>query len=87
MQMDIPFTESRPLRARPLRARGVRPARRRQSVLSTLIRQISDWTSAWLAAHRGIAELQAMDDRMLRDIGLRREEVEGIPRYGRLPGT
>ncbi len=80
MHMDIPFTE-----ARPLRIRSGRPVLRRKSVLSTFIRQISDWIGAGLAARQSIAELRAMDDRMLRDIGLRRDEVEGIWRYGRLP--
>jgi uncharacterized protein YjiS (DUF1127 family) len=79
MHMDIPFTESR-----PLRIQGRRPALRRESVLSTLIRQVSDWISARVADRDSIAELRAMDDRMLRDIGLRREEIEGIWRYGRL---
>jgi uncharacterized protein YjiS (DUF1127 family) len=80
MHMDIPFTE-----ARPLRARSSRSALRRESGLSTLIRQMAGWISSGLAARRSIAELRAMDDRMLRDIGLRREEVEGIWQYGRLP--
>jgi uncharacterized protein YjiS (DUF1127 family) len=80
MNMDIPFTESR-----PLRVRSSRPALRRTSALSTLIRQISDWINSRLAARRSLDELQAMDDRMLRDIGLRREEIAAIWRYDRLP--
>ncbi len=80
MPMDIPFTESR-----PFRARSSRPTRRRESVLLTLIRQISDWIGAEVTAHRSTTELMAMDDRMLRDIGLSREELEGIRQYGRLP--
>jgi uncharacterized protein YjiS (DUF1127 family) len=82
MQMDIPFTESR-----PLRARGGRPVLRPHSVLSTLIRQMSDWIGLWLANRRSSAELATMDDRLLRDIGLRREEVPGIWRHARPPSA
>ena len=80
MQMDIPFIESQ-----ALRVRRDRPALSRKTVLSTLIRQIYGWISLRLAASRNIAELRVMDDRMLRDIGLRREEVEDIWRFGKLP--
>jgi uncharacterized protein YjiS (DUF1127 family) len=75
MYMDIPFFESR-----------ARPAVDRKNVLSTLILQVSGWISARRAVRRSTAELRGMDDRMLRDIGLRREEIESFWQYGRLPG-
>jgi uncharacterized protein YjiS (DUF1127 family) len=78
--MDIPFIESQ-----ALRVRRDKRALSLKDVLSTLTRQISGWISLRLAARRSIAELMAMDDRTLRDIGLRREEVEDIWRYGKLP--
>ena len=36
-------------------------------------------------ARNGIAELRAMDDRLLADIGLTRQQVEYIARHGRRP--
>lgn len=75
MHMDIPFTE-----VRPSRVRSSRPVRRERSVLWTLIQHISNWIGVRLAVGRSVAELQAMDDRMLRDIGLGREEIEGLSR-------
>jgi Domain of unknown function (DUF1127) len=80
MHMVIRFTE-----ARPFRSRSSRLARRRHSVLSTINRHISDWIGLCVVASCSVAELQAMDERMLRDIGLTREQLEGLWRYGRLP--
>jgi uncharacterized protein YjiS (DUF1127 family) len=34
---------------------------------------------------RGIEEMMALDDRMLRDIGVSRSDVEYVARYGRWP--
>jgi uncharacterized protein YjiS (DUF1127 family) len=75
MYVDIPFFEAR-----------ARPAVDRRNLLSTLILQISGWISVRRAVRRSTAELRGMDDRMLRDIGLRREEVEGFWQYGRPAG-
>ena len=36
-------------------------------------------------ARNGIAELRAMDDRRLTDIGLTRQQVEYVARHGRWP--
>jgi len=38
-----------------------------------------------LAVRNGIAELRAMDDRQLADIGLTRQQLEYITNYGRWP--
>jgi uncharacterized protein YjiS (DUF1127 family) len=35
---------------------------------------------------RAIAELEALDDRMLKDIGIRRCEIESIVRHGKFYG-
>jgi uncharacterized protein YjiS (DUF1127 family) len=49
-------------------------------VLSELLRQTARWVSSWLVTGGAIAELTAMDDGLLRDIGLRREQPESIRR-------
>jgi uncharacterized protein YjiS (DUF1127 family) len=79
--MDVPL-----IQFQTLRAGNERPALSRKNVLSKLIRQVAGWISSRLAIRRSTAELRAMDDRLLSDIGLRREQLEGIWRYGRLPG-
>jgi uncharacterized protein YjiS (DUF1127 family) len=51
------------------------------AVVSNLLEQLV----CKLAMRNGIAELRAMDDRYLADIGLTRQQVEYIARYGRWP--
>jgi uncharacterized protein YjiS (DUF1127 family) len=75
MQIDTLFIDPRALRAR---RNG--PARSRNNVLSELLRQTARWVSSWLVTGGAIAELTAMDDGLLRDIGLRREQPESIRR-------
>jgi uncharacterized protein YjiS (DUF1127 family) len=69
-----------------LRARREGPARSRQKVLFGLLRQAAGWACSRLGTRRAIADLTTMDDRLLRDIGLRHEQPGRIQRYGRLPG-
>jgi uncharacterized protein YjiS (DUF1127 family) len=42
------------------------------------MRRIFDWLLRAYAGHRMRCELYAMTDRQLRDIGLRREQIEFI---------
>ena len=79
--MDVPF-----IQIQALRAGTERPALSQKNVLSKLIRQMAGWVSSRRAIRRSGVELRAMDDRLLNDIGLRLEQLEGILRYGRLPG-
>jgi uncharacterized protein YjiS (DUF1127 family) len=46
---------------------------------------IAAW-KAWRACRRDIASLEAMDERMLRDIGLTRSEIGRAVRFGRHDG-
>jgi len=48
----------------------------------TLARAFRFATEEWIV-RRAIAELQGLDDRMLKDIGLTRGEIESSIRYGR----
>jgi uncharacterized protein YjiS (DUF1127 family) len=43
---------------------------------------MSRW-QAWRACRRDIARLEAMDERMLRDIGLTRSEIGRAVHFGR----
>jgi uncharacterized protein YjiS (DUF1127 family) len=43
------------------------------------------WIGTRRRMRRDIEELKALDDRLLRDIGLSRSEVEYAVRFGRLP--
>ena len=43
------------------------------------------WLASQRAMRRSAAELRAMDDRRLADIGLTRDMVEYLTRYGTLP--
>jgi uncharacterized protein YjiS (DUF1127 family) len=58
---------------------------RRRTALAAL-------TARWIARirkerriRRGIEEMMALDDRMLRDIGVSRSDVAYVARYGRWP--
>jgi uncharacterized protein YjiS (DUF1127 family) len=53
------------------------------STLRSLATSLGAKVVAWQRYHRDIAELQRMDDRMLRDIGLTRFEIESAVRFGR----
>ena len=66
------------------------PRQREATVLDACMRAAARGL-AWLAAaianelriRRDMRQLAAMDDQMLKDIGLRRSEVEYCVRYGR----
>jgi uncharacterized protein YjiS (DUF1127 family) len=53
------------------------------AVLARPIQRGIAWIGARRRLRRQINELMALDDRTLRDIGLRRGEVERAVRYGR----
>ena len=53
------------------------------AALARPIKQGIAWIGSRRRLHRDIKELMALDDRILRDIGLRRGEVEYAARYGR----
>ena len=72
MNMVIPFPQHRPVRAR------ASLARRRKGALPTMLQAVLDWISLHRAIGRSLAELRGMDDRMLRDIGLTRDDVRGL---------
>jgi uncharacterized protein YjiS (DUF1127 family) len=58
---------------------------RRQTALTrSIARWIARIRKEW-RIRRGIEELMALDDRMLRDIGVSRSNVEYVARYGRWP--
>ena len=48
------------------------------ATLSAVFHHIGERFQAWLERERAIAELSALDDRMLADIGLRRGDVPYI---------
>ena len=48
----------------------------------SLSRALRHTTEEWMVK-RAIAELQALDDHMLKDIGLTRGEIESCVRHGR----
>ena len=56
-----------------------------KALLIDPIRRLASRISSERAMQRGAAQLRAMDDRLLADIGLPRELVEYRARYGTLP--
>jgi uncharacterized protein YjiS (DUF1127 family) len=50
--------------------------------IKSAITSMRSMTSQWQARRRAIAELRALDDRSLRDIGLLRCEIDSLPRVG-----
>ena len=69
-QIDIPFSAAAPAHSGLLRRYG--------EALVRAFRHVSD---EWIVK-RAIAELQALDNRMLQDIGLTRSEIESCVRHG-----
>jgi len=49
---------------------------RAEALRAELIRDLFRRFFAWLKRRRAMAELQALDDRMLRDMGINRSEIE-----------
>ncbi len=50
--------------------------------IESAIRSMRSVIRQWRARRRAMAELRALDDRSLRDIGLLRCEIDQIPRVG-----
>jgi uncharacterized protein YjiS (DUF1127 family) len=71
--------------ARQLPVRVLGSARSWKAALVNTVNRLVAWINSVRAIRSGIAELRAMDDRLLADIGLTREQVEYLSRYGRLP--
>jgi uncharacterized protein YjiS (DUF1127 family) len=67
----------------PVARRAGLSADSRLAALASPIKQGIAWIGSRRQLRRSIKELLALDDRMLRDIGLRRSEVEYTVRYGR----
>ncbi|MGE0697934.1 MAG: DUF1127 domain-containing protein [Hyphomicrobiaceae bacterium] len=57
-----------------------------RSRLATIVAAVIAACAAWRANRRDIAHLEAMDERMLRDIGLARSEIGRAVRFGRYGG-
>jgi uncharacterized protein YjiS (DUF1127 family) len=53
------------------------------TALARPIKQGLAWIAARQELHRAVKELMALDDRILRDIGLRRSDIELAARFGR----
>jgi uncharacterized protein YjiS (DUF1127 family) len=60
---------------------------RRQAGVVHAIASWAFWIRKELRVRRGISELMALDDHMLRDIGVTRAEIESVARHGRWPKT
>jgi len=52
--------------------------------IKSAITSMRSMIKQWRERRRAIAELRALDDRSLRDIGLHRCEIDQIPRVGPL---
>ena len=68
-------------------ASGHRYAAGAKALLVNPVRWLASWISSELARRHGAAQLRAMDDRHLADIGLTRGEIEYVVRYGKRPGS
>jgi uncharacterized protein YjiS (DUF1127 family) len=64
-----------------------RPRSRWTSVLFAILSQLTATLTAELRARRAAAELAAMDDRMLCDIGVSRSEIERVVRCAPRPNS
>ena len=69
-----------------IRAR-TRSRSRWTSLLFAILSQLAASLTAELRARRAAAELAAMDDRMLRDIGVSRSEIERVVRCAPRPDS
>jgi uncharacterized protein YjiS (DUF1127 family) len=56
-----------------------------KALLFNSVKRLASWIGSECSMCRGVAELRAMDNRLLADIGLTRERVEYLARYGTLP--
>jgi uncharacterized protein YjiS (DUF1127 family) len=63
-------------------AAAVNPSPRWLASIRLAITAMWSTISRWRARQSAIAELRALDDRSLRDIGLLRCEIDAIPRIG-----
>ncbi len=56
-----------------------------ESLASSLAATLSRWAGActvWLERRRAVRELAAMDDRMLKDLGIHRSDIERLVHDG-----
>ena len=67
----------------PVARRGDLYAESWPAALARPVKQGIAWIGFRRRLRRGIRELMALDDHMLRDIGISRNEVEYAVRYGR----
>jgi uncharacterized protein YjiS (DUF1127 family) len=68
--------------ARVLRGATAPPALSARTTWTAALRWLFDRIRTELRIRRGIKELQALDDRMLADIGLRRGQIDAAARHG-----
>lgn len=69
-QIDIPYSSAASAHSGSVR--------RYREAFARVVRHVSE---EWIVK-RAIAELQGLDDHMLRDIGLTRSEIESYVRHG-----